>query len=120
VVPHYQWELRNNTNNLIFGSQLNNWATNSSDIVQNVRYQSLDRTFLGNPNYFRPTTSSINDLYARGYIFSVDASGQYTGSNAFNATGNKFIVGAPFHFYFGTVKGETALDKFKTKYSVSE
>jgi hypothetical protein len=120
VVPHYQWELRNNTNNLIFGSQLNNWATNSSDIVQNVRYQSLDRTFLGNPNYFRPTTSSINDLYARGYIFSVDASGQYTESNAFNATGNKFIVGAPFHFYFGTVKGRTALDIFKTKYSVSE
>ena len=33
---------------------------------------------------------------------------------------SKFIVGAPFHFYFGTVKGASALDKFKTKYSVIE
>jgi hypothetical protein len=31
-----------------------------------------------------------------------------------------FMVGAPFHFYFGVIKGETALDKFKTKYSVDE
>jgi hypothetical protein len=41
VVPFYQWKL-NNTN-LIFGNQYNDWATASSDIVQNVRYQSLDR-----------------------------------------------------------------------------
>ena len=31
-----------------------------------------------------------------------------------------FMIGAPFHFYFGTVKGASALDKFKTKYSISE
>ena len=120
VVPHYQWQLRGNSNNLIFGSQINNWATASTDIVQNKRYQSLDRTFLGTPNYFRPTTSSITDLYARGYIFSIDANGNYTANNATNATGDKFIVGAPFHFYFGTIKGVTALDLFKKKYSVIE
>ena len=33
---------------------------------------------------------------------------------------SKFIVGAPFQFYFGAVKGSSALDKFKTKYSVIE
>jgi hypothetical protein len=33
---------------------------------------------------------------------------------------SKFIVGAPFHFYFGTIKGQTALDIFKQKYSVIE
>jgi hypothetical protein len=33
---------------------------------------------------------------------------------------DKFIVGAPFHFYFGIVKGESALDKFKAKYSINE
>jgi hypothetical protein len=33
---------------------------------------------------------------------------------------SKFLVSAPFHFYFGIIKGQTALDKFKTKYSVSE
>jgi len=32
----------------------------------------------------------------------------------------KFLVSAPNHFYFGLIKGETALDKFKTKYSVDE
>ena len=31
-----------------------------------------------------------------------------------------FTVGDPFHFYFGMVKGNSALDKFKTKYSVDE
>jgi hypothetical protein len=120
IVPHYQWKLRGNTNNLIFGSQINNWATNSDDIVQNKPYQSLDRLSLSNPNYFRPTTSSVNNTYARGYIFSVDVNGNYTANNATNATGDKLIVGAPFHFYFGTIKGQTALDLFKTKYSVIE
>jgi hypothetical protein len=33
---------------------------------------------------------------------------------------DEFLVGAPNHFYFGVIKGESALDKFKTKYSVDE
>jgi hypothetical protein len=115
IVPFYQWKLTNQ--NTIFGSQLNNWATNYVDIVQDKLYQSLDRTSLTTPNYFRPLTSSISDLYARGYIFSVDAAGNYSTTGA---SSGRFIVGAPFHFYFGMVKGNSALDKFKTKYSVDE
>ena len=115
VVPFYQWKLNNTTT--IFGNQYNSWATGPDDIVQNQRYQSLDRTKLTQPNYFRPSTSSVNDLYARGYIFSVDSSGVYS---TVGATSDKFIVGAPFQFYFGVVKGESALDKFKTKYSLIE
>jgi hypothetical protein len=115
VVPFYQWKLTNQ--NTIFGSQLNNWATNYVDIVQDKLYQSLDRTSLTTPNYFRPLTSSVSDLYARGYIFSVDAAGNYSTTGA---SSGRFIVGAPFHFYFGMVKGNSALDKFKTKYSVDE
>ena len=115
VVPFYQWKLNNTTT--IFGNQYNSWATGLSDIVQNKRYQSLDRTSENVPNYFRPSTSSVNDLYARGYIFSVDANGVYS---TVGATSDKFLVGAPFQFYFGTVKGESALDKFKTKYSIIE
>jgi hypothetical protein len=115
VVPFYQWQLNNTTT--IFGDQYNSWATGLSDIVQNQRYQSLDRTSENIPNYFRPSTSSVNDLYARGYIFSVDANGVYS---TVGATSNKFLVGAPFQFYFGVVKGESALDKFKTKYSIIE
>ena len=115
VVPFYQWKLNNTTT--IFGNQYNSWATGLNDIVQNKRYQSLDRTSENVPNYFRPSTSSVNDLYARGYIFSVDANGVYS---TVGATSDKFLVGAPFQFYFGTVKGESALDKFKTKYSIIE
>jgi hypothetical protein len=115
VVPFYQWKLNNTTT--IFGNQYNSWATGLGDIVQNQRYQSLDRTKLTQPNYFRPSTSSVNDLYARGYIFSVDSTGVYS---TVGATSDKFIVGAPFQFYFGVVKGESALDKFKTKYSIIE
>ena len=115
IVPFYQWKLTNQ--NTIFGSELNNWATNYVDLVQDRYYQSQDRTSLETPNYFRPLTSSVSDLYARGYIFSVDAAGGYS---TIGASSSRFIVGAPFHFYFGMVKGNSALDKFKTKYSVDE
>jgi hypothetical protein len=115
VVPFYQWKLTDT--NQIFGTELNNWATSYADIVQDKRYQSLDRTSLTTPNYFRNTNSSVNDLYARGYIFSVDVNGGYS---EVGASSSKFIVGAPFQFYFGLIKGESALDKFKTKYSISE
>jgi hypothetical protein len=115
VVPFYQWKLRNE--NTIFGTELNDWGTDYVDIVQDKLYQSLDRTSLTTPNYFRPLTSSVSDLYARGYIFSVDAAGNYSTNGA---SSGRFIVGAPFHFYFGLIKGNTALDKFKTKYSVDE
>jgi hypothetical protein len=115
VVPFYQWRLANTST--IFGDQFNSWATTSSDIVQGMRYQSMSRTSLVQPSYFRPSTSSVNDLYARGYIFSVDVNGNYS---SIGATSNKFIVGAPFQFYFGTIKGQTALDRFKQKFSIVE
>jgi hypothetical protein len=117
VVPFYQWKL-NNTK-LIFGDQFNSWATSQSDIVQNVRYQSLDRYASDTP-YFYSDNSESNDLNARGYIFNVNGT---VGDGTYKSTGalkQKFVVGAPFQFYFGTIVGETALDKFKTKYSVDE
>ena len=120
IVPQYQWQLKydtNNANKTIFGSQYNNWATTQADIVQNKRYQSLDRISQVSPTYF-VTKSNVNDTYKRGYIFSVDVNGVYS-SNLLTSS-PKFIVGAPFHFYFGTIKGATALELFKRKYSVSE
>ena len=115
VVPFYQWKLRNQTS--IFGTERNDWGTDYVDIVQDKQYQSLDRTSLTTPNYFRPLTSSVSDLYARGYIFSVNANGTYSTTGG---SSSRFIVGAPFHFYFGLIKGSSALDKFKTKYSLNE
>jgi hypothetical protein len=120
VVPFYQWSLKS-TNSTIFGTQDNNWATGGSDIVQNRPYQSLDRIYDKTPSYFTPDVYSPtmeNDLIARGYIFNVDVNGDYI--SAIGKSPSKFMVGAPFHFYFGTVKGASALDKFKTKYSISE
>jgi len=123
VVPFYQWNLTQNPKQAsIFGGQYNTWATGQLDIVQGKGYQSLDRTEITKPTYFissnlssSPTT---DDLNKRGYIFSVDpVTGNYS-LGGYNTT--KFIVGAPFQFYFGTVKGASALDKFKTKYSVVE
>jgi hypothetical protein len=119
VVPFYQWKL-DPKNGKIFGTQNNDWATNRSDIVQNRPYQSMDRLTISIPTYFTPSDYSpgVNDLIARGYIFSVDLSGNY--QEAIGKSPTQFIVGAPFHFYFGTVKGASALDKFKTKYSINE
>jgi hypothetical protein len=116
-VPFYQWKLDNV--NTIFGNQYNDWATKESDIVQDRKYQSLDRTDITKPSYFISSTAAVNDLNARGYIFSVDPlTGEYSSLGAENS--DKFIVGAPYQFYFGIIKGESALDKFKTKYSISE
>jgi hypothetical protein len=123
VVPFYQWKLSNGTTN-IFGNQYNNWATEEGDIVQGKRYQSLDRTEIPDttPSYFISSNLSANpnidDLNKRGYIFSVDpVTGNYSPTGVVS---NKFVVGAPFQFYFGIIKGESALDKFKTKYAISE
>jgi len=124
LVPFYQWELRGTTGG-IFGSQNNNWATGSSGIIQN-NYQSLDRTAT-NTKYFFNGTSVANDLTARAYIFQVDGDrvnypttgGKYTWIPDASVS-SKFLVGAPFQFYFGPVKGASALDRFKTKYSVDE
>jgi hypothetical protein len=124
VVPFYQWQLSTTNATTIFGNQYNNWATEEGDIVQNKKYQSLDRTEIpgSTPSYFISKSLSAspdkNDLSKRGYIFSVDpVTGNYIPTAAVS---NKFIVGAPFQFYFGIIKGESALDKFKTKYSISE
>jgi hypothetical protein len=122
LVPFYQWKL-NPDSSTIFGNQLNDWATTPQDIIQN-NYQGLDRSTT-NTKYFLNGTSIANDLTARGYIYSVDGNvtsyptvgGKYTPTPQ---TSSRFLVGAPFQFYFGVVKGQSALDRFKTKYSLDE
>jgi hypothetical protein len=122
LVPFYQWKLASGSNT-IFGNQNNTWATDTQDIIQN-NYQSLDRSTT-NTKYYLNGTSVANDLTARGYIYSVDGDvvsyptvgGRYTSTPQ---TSNRFLVGAPYQFYFGVVKGESALDRFKTKYSLDE
>ena len=120
-VPFYQWGLNNG--NTIFGSEKNNWVTtNSIEGIFSQNYQSLSRRNPDsptNPSYFMDSNSQgLGDIYKRGYLFGVDANGKY--SNVLGNEDTKFLVGAPNHFYFGIIQGESALDKFKTKYSVDE
>ena len=122
-VPFYQWGLKQPSIQSIFGSQYNDWVTNqSSDIntsgIFGYNYQSLDRRNIGSPSYFIGSNSQVSDIYERGYIFNVNPNGSY--SYSAGTYPDKFLVSAPFHFYFGINKGLTALDKFKTKYSVGE
>jgi len=122
LTPFYQWKLASGSST-VFGNQNNNWATDSADITQSY-YQSLDRAAT-NTKYYLNGTSIANDLTARGYIYSVDGNvtsyptvgGRYTSTPQ---TSSRFLVGAPFQFYFGVVKGQSALDRFKTKYSIDE
>lgn len=117
-VPFYQWFLSNNTSvPSIFGSETNNWATNLSDIVPS-NYQDLDRRNIITPNYFVPRITSL-DVNQRAYIFNIDNNGFYD-LNTFQGMKTKFMVGAPYQFYFGLVKGGSALDKFKQKYLPNE
>jgi hypothetical protein len=122
LVPFYQWGLESGSQT-IFGTQYNNWRTTTADIIQSP-YQELDRATT-NTKYFLNGTSTSNDLTARGYIFSVDGNvtSYPTTGGLYSRTGalkNKFLVGAPYQFYFGVVKGQSALDRFKTKYSIDE
>jgi len=118
TVPFYTWGLVNTAQ--IFGTEKNNWATSSVDIVQKG-YQSLDR--ISDTDFFKAKGLN-NDISMRGYIFNVSGDTAQSYSLDYKVTGpiysNKFIVGAPYHFYFGTVVGATAIEKFKTKYSVDE
>jgi len=128
VVPFYQWDLvQLGGNNTIFGSERNTWKTNQGPTNEGIfsrNYQSLSRRepdIAGTPSYFMGSSvqsAGVSDIYKRGYIFNVDSNGNYSFSAG--TWPDEFLVGAPNHFYFGTIQGESALDKFKTKYSVDE
>ena len=117
TVPFYRWNIQNTTQ--IFGTEKNTWATNSVGIFQKG-YQSLDRT---GTDYFK-ASGIVNDLNMRGYIFNVSGDTALVAGTDYKPSGpvisNINVVGAPFHFYFGTVVGASALEKFKTKYSIDE
>ena len=135
-VPFYQWEVKPNALSGVFGTEKNNWKTNYSSDVTNTgifsyNYQSLDRRNVNTPTYMiNSSNAGISDTLARGYIFNVEVNLSNDGLTLDNlnyiytgTTGSpspNFLVGAPNHFYFGIIKGESALDKFKQKYSVDE
>ena len=113
LVPFYSWKLSDGES--IFGNEKNDWATDL-DSIYTRKYQGLDR--LNQFDYFLSPNYLLNDTYARGYIFNVDNLGRYEPLTKNRR--NEIIMGAPNHFYFGLIKGKTAMDKFKTKYLPNE
>lgn len=133
-VPMYQWAWVNGEGKPnIFGSQNNTWYTEQSTngVFYSIGYQNIDR--LNDDTYFpsqitRPTNQRPGYIYNSKPLF--DGSNNITGftydpfiDNSFAIPSfnqidveqdlkRGFIVGAPYHFYFGIRKGKTAFDKF--------
>jgi len=112
-VPLYRWTL--NDNNTIFGNEFNNWDTSwvlGSSRLPSRKYQSLDTSNNVSPfNYFQTSTmTAVPPNLQYGFITNIDSSG----NPVINGTPlqNKFIVGAPYHFYFGLKNGKTAVNRF--------
>jgi hypothetical protein len=111
-VPMYKW-LANSTSN-IFGSSLNDWETTSP--YYSSKYQDL--------NFSAPQPPAMspyfNDLSTgqKGYIYNSDPIGPV--STWPSSQQPSFIVGAPYHFYFGLIKGKSAINKYITKYFLNQ
>ena len=116
LIPSYKWKV--NPGVSIFGTQTNEWATNSNEIESNY-YQKLDRL---SSHY--PIGGSINpnQYNARGYIFASNSTtiypsgttdGLLISTTMQNTTG---LGGAPWYFYFGLYKGKSSINRFYTKY----
>jgi hypothetical protein len=118
----YNWEIRNDqgqattTTSTIFGTEKNDWLTDFPNTplppMYSTGYQNM--SFTG-ADYFKATNGP-----STGYIFNYNNLGErdYLWQNNSNQTKANFVVGAPYHFYFGLGKGKTALNRFITKYII--
>ena len=109
-VPHYKWNITDGANS-IFGSENNNWYTDvlSSGGFYTKGYQDLD--FYTTNEYFQANPTPT------GFLTNFTPTGNP--EPARNTTGN-YVVGAPYHFYFGLNNGKTAIDKFVKLYITTE
>jgi hypothetical protein len=107
-VPFYLWKL--DDTNTIFGSDKNDWDTGlQGNGFYKYTYQT--QSFYQAPfsNYFNTTNYG-----KKGYIYNSDSNGNT--ANFPPGQSNKFLVGAPFHFYFGLNKGKSSMNRYITKY----
>jgi hypothetical protein len=112
-VPMYRWSI-NPANPTIFGSDTNNWDTDVNGATNGFysqKYQTLSFEYGPISPYFNDTNNG-----KKGYIYNQTPNGVGNPSWGTIQPIDSYIVGAPFHFYFGLNKGKTALNKFITKY----
>ena len=111
-VPFYKWGLANTTT--IFGSDTNEWDTNlQGNGFYKEKYQALSF-------YQAPYSPYFNDLNTgrRGFIFNSNPQGNDPTFTP--GLPNKFLVGSPYHFYFGLGKGKSAINRYITKYILNQ
>lgn len=124
VVPMYKWKREGGDS--IFGTEKNTWMTNKlGNVLFSIEYQSIDR--LNNSTYYssailKPTTQRPGYIYSSKISYDVNNNPTgYTFNPSISENPNdvsQFLVGAPYHFYFGLKIGKTALDKFITNYAI--
>ena len=114
-VPFYQWRLNQGSVNTIFGSDLNEWETNLlGGGFYSQKYQDL--------SFYQPPFSQyFNNLNTgrRGYIYNSTPAGA-TDETMPPGQQNPFLVGAPYHFYFGLGKGKSSINRYITKYILNQ
>ena len=113
-VPYYLWSADSKNSKYIFGTQYNNWDT-ESDIDAGL-YQRLKRD---NPPFFQGSSNIVK--FTPGFMFSTTNTStpttfDYDPNNNYNSYPQKTLVSAPWYFYFGLKKGKTAMDKFYSTY----
>lgn len=121
-VPMYIWGRKGkDANTYIFGTDENQWVDDNTKLkVTSRRYQELDRLENRNAedNYFVNSKTLAgnlaDDIYSRGYIYAVDSSNKLTLFDSLSSM--KFLVGSPYYFYFGLIKGGSAMNLFKNRY----
>ena len=117
LTPHYRWTIQSG-GSTIFGTQKNNWATDSNKIV-GVKYQEMDRMSSDYPKYNFGTIGSGNNYNARGYLYA-DSSADFFSPLYYTSplmlSTNPGLGGAPWYFYFGLIQGNSSMDRFYNKY----
>jgi len=143
-VPFYRWSLVKDptfsapspaTNN-IFGYEDNTWDTtrrggvnatsndkNPDGRLFSAKYQTLDfdsaTSYWKTPSKNVPNGVTVENVGHMGYTdaYSKQNPVEYD-FEKFGNNSNRFLVGAPFHFYFGLRRGKTAMNRFITKYII--
>lgn len=122
TVPFYLWNIKTNgSRDNIFGNQENDWLWDDFS----YGYQSLDRlTPYNDSKIFQPNPNITQIKYHKGWIYNVEnIFNEYTDQLDFDAEPgfpNQYLMGAPYYFYFGLVKGASAFDRFSAKWIEGE
>jgi hypothetical protein len=126
-VPHYRWSIKLPTpyagDPNIFGSEDNNWFTNTyGNGFTQKKYQDLD--FVSGNEKYRTTTTELGfisnyDLLGNPQPYVTPITNILQGAPMASPLG-AIVVGAPYHFYFGLNNGKTAIDRFYKLYVSTE